>query len=55
MTLAEEAMLFLDTGEISVLSEELLDEIDLQEQIIETELTDDSFNGYDEDYDSSGA
>ena len=55
MTLAEEAMLFLDTGEISVLSEELLDEIDLQEQIMDTELDGDSFNGYSYDDESSGA
>lgn len=49
MTLAEEALLFLDTGEISEVTTELLDEIFLQEQIEEAELSlaiDPEFDGY---------
>ena len=46
MTLAEQALLFLDTGEISNVTNELLDEIFLQEQIKENELDDPDFNGY---------
>ena len=46
MTLAEQAFKFLDTGEISQMTEELLDEIYLQEQIIESELDDPEFNGF---------
>jgi hypothetical protein len=45
MNLVEEALLFLETGEITTVTEELLDEIYLQEQINETEFTDPEFTG----------
>ena len=66
-SVTEDVLRYLDTNEVPeqwitndlgtknlTINEDFIDEIDLQEQIMETEITDPSFNGYDADYDSSG-